>query len=330
MTNAHDECVNKIMHLEDNHLIASGDDDGVIKIWDLRLASQGKKASVIQFTGEKTHDGTITDMDFHADTKWLFTSANDGTLGVFDLRKPSLYAMSDSFCEDQSGVSIMKLGKKVVTSSAGSEGGVINIFSWDWFGDCNDRIVGHPGAIECMIKFDEDTLITGGEDGLIRAVGLLPNRILAIMSDPLDQEEGFNIQALSLSHDRKLLASTSPDDIVKIIDVSSLEDRPTDGSFDLAAYEQSLELKANHGKTEAKRHKADNNSDDWGSDSDKSDDDDSDMDSDSDSSDDDKMVDESKHKKKNKQLNQKKANTGQSKKMIQQAKAKDFFKSKFY
>ena len=96
----------------------------------------------------------------------------------------------------------MKLGKKVVTSSAGSEGGVINIFSWDWFGDCNDRITGHPGAIDCMIKYDEDTLITGGEDGLVRAVGLLPNRILAIMSDPLDQEEGFNIQALTLSHDR--------------------------------------------------------------------------------------------------------------------------------
>lgn len=81
-------------------MIASGDDNGVIKIWDLRLASSGKKAAVISFTGEKTHDGTVTDMAFHADTKWLFTSANDGTLGVFDLRKPILYAMSDSFCED--------------------------------------------------------------------------------------------------------------------------------------------------------------------------------------------------------------------------------------
>jgi hypothetical protein len=77
----------------------------------------------------------------------------------------------------------MKNGKKVVTSS--SEG-VINLFSWDWFGDCNDRIVGHPNSIDCIVKFDEDTIITGCEDGLVRAVSILPNRILAIVSDPLD------------------------------------------------------------------------------------------------------------------------------------------------
>lgn len=173
-------------------------------------------------------------MAYHTEHNMLLTSANDGTLGVFDLRKPILYAMSDNFEEDLTSVLIVKDSKKVVTSSAE---GVINIFSWDWFGDCNDRIVGHPNSIHCMIKYDEDTVITGGEDGLIRAVSVLPNRILAILGDPLDQEEGFHIQAISLSHDRKLLASCSPDDIVKIFDVSHLEDRPKDGSFDMEAYE---------------------------------------------------------------------------------------------
>merc|ERR1712004_213233 len=113
--------------------------------------------------------------------------------------------MSDSSDVDLSAVSLMKDGKKVVTS--GSDG-VINIFSWDWFGDCNDRIVGHPNSIECMVKYDENTVITGGEDGLIRAVSVLPNRILAILGDPLDTEdEIFNIQKVTLSHCRTLLAS---------------------------------------------------------------------------------------------------------------------------
>jgi hypothetical protein len=40
-----------------------------------------------------------------------------------------------------------------------------------------------------MIKYDEDTLITGCEDGLIRAVSVLPNRISAILGDPLDADE---------------------------------------------------------------------------------------------------------------------------------------------
>jgi WD40 repeat protein len=91
--------------------------------------------------------------------------------------------MSDNFEEDLTSLCIMKYGKKVAVST--SEG-TINLFSWDWFGDCNDRIIGHPNSIDTMIKFDEDTLITGSEDGLIRAVSVLPNKILAILGDPTD------------------------------------------------------------------------------------------------------------------------------------------------
>ena len=40
-----------------------------------------------------------------------------------------------------------------------------------------------------MIKFDEDTVITGSEDGLIRVVSVLPNKIIAILGDPTDHED---------------------------------------------------------------------------------------------------------------------------------------------
>ena len=36
LVNAHDEAVNKIIHVENQHVIATGDDDGIVKIWDLR------------------------------------------------------------------------------------------------------------------------------------------------------------------------------------------------------------------------------------------------------------------------------------------------------
>jgi WD40 repeat protein len=94
---AHDEAINAIIHIEDSHIIATGDDDGVVKIWDLRQANKGKKSCVVEF---KEHEGTISDLAYSYEHKMLLTSANDGTLGVFDLRKPILYAMSDSFGED--------------------------------------------------------------------------------------------------------------------------------------------------------------------------------------------------------------------------------------
>jgi len=94
---AHDEPINAIMHIENSHIIATGDDDGIVKIWDLRQASKGPKSCVFEF---KDHEGSIQGFDYVADHKMLLTAANDGTLGVFDLRKPILYAMSDSFGED--------------------------------------------------------------------------------------------------------------------------------------------------------------------------------------------------------------------------------------
>ena len=186
---AHDESINKVMHIENEHVIATGDDDGVIKLWDLRMAQEGKAKSCAMTFSE--HEGSISDFEYQEVGKKLLSVANDGMLGVFDLRKSSLYAMSDSFEVDLNAVVCAKGDKKVLTAASD---GTISIFSWDWFGDCNDRIVGHPNSVECMVKYDENTVITGGEDGLIRAVGVLPNRILAILGDPLDTEdEAFEI-----------------------------------------------------------------------------------------------------------------------------------------
>ena len=36
LMDAHDEAINKICHIENDHVVATGDDDGVVKIWDLR------------------------------------------------------------------------------------------------------------------------------------------------------------------------------------------------------------------------------------------------------------------------------------------------------
>jgi WD40 repeat protein len=129
------------------------------------------------------HEGTISDMALNNEKNMLLSASNDGCMGVFDLRKPELYAMSDNFEEDLTALCIVKDEKKVLVSTGE---GVINIFTWDWFGDCNDRIIGHPNSVDTMIKFDEDTVITGSEDGLVRAVSVLPNKIIAILGDPTD------------------------------------------------------------------------------------------------------------------------------------------------
>jgi len=93
---AHPEAISKVIHIENDHVVATGDDDGLIRIWDLRMAQAGdtKKACALEL---KEHEGTISDLSYVADKQMLLSTSNDGMLGVFDLRKADLYAMSDNF-----------------------------------------------------------------------------------------------------------------------------------------------------------------------------------------------------------------------------------------
>lgn len=183
-----------------------------------------------------------------------------------------------------------------------------------------------------MVKFDEDTVITGSEDGQIRAVSVLPNKIIAVLGDPLDQGEGsYHIQRITVSHDRSLLASCSLDDIVKIIDISNIGDRYKD-EFDEDQYEEDLKAnpkvvrKAKKAKKtnvdgdeemgeEKKSDNSSENAGDWESGS-------SDDDSDSDDSSD---MDSEKPEKKDKKLNLKGNNVVRSAKMQDDDRRKQFF-----
>jgi len=142
-----------LTQINDN-IVAVGDDDGAIKIWDIR--SQECVYDVHEQEG-----GTVSDMDVHSSMHYLVASNTNGSLGVYDLRventnqEKKLYALSDQMDEDLNCLSLIKDEEFV---AVGSEEGTINLFKWDWFGDCKDRIVGHPEAIECMVKYNEKVL----------------------------------------------------------------------------------------------------------------------------------------------------------------------------
>ena len=106
--------------------------------------------------------------------------------------------MTDSFDEDLTSVCLLKNNGLVATSSQDS---TISLLKWDYFDECTDRITTHPSSIDSMIKFDEDTVITGSEDGMVRAVSVHPNKILSIINSDVDIEDLVPISAMSLSHD---------------------------------------------------------------------------------------------------------------------------------
>lgn len=98
--------------------------------------------------------------------------------------------------------------------------GAINIFNFGEWGNISDRFPGHPISVDSMIAITEDIVCTGSMDGCIRAVNILPNRFLGIVG----KHEDFPVENLSLSHDKKYLASCSHDQKVKFWNLSCLDD----------------------------------------------------------------------------------------------------------
>eukprot|EP00249_Psilotum_nudum_P015177 c25201_g1_i1 orf=383-1450(-) len=204
LTDAHGAAINRLINLTET-TIASGDDDGIIKVWDTRQNTCCNSYSA--------HVDYVADMEFVSSTMQLLAASGDGTLSLSNLRSGKVDARSE-FSEDELlSVVLMKHGQKVI---CGSQTGILLLYSWGYFNDCSDRFAGHPQSVEAMLKLDEDTIITGSSDGLIRVVSVVPNRIISVIGE----HSNFPIERLAFSHDCKLLGSASHDHTIQIWDMT--------------------------------------------------------------------------------------------------------------
>jgi WD40 repeat protein len=204
--------VNKLLQIS-NNVIASGDDQGCIKIWDTRQHN-----CIVEW---KEHVDFISDMTLHPAGGHLVATGGDGRLSVYDLRKNVLAGKSDELDDELLSVSVIKNGKKIV---CGSQDGVLVIFSWGTFGDMSDRFPGHPESVETVLKVDEDTILTGSSDGIIRVVQIHPNKLLGLIGD----HEEFPVEVLKFSHNKRIIGSVSHVNKVHFWDVGYLYDEDED------------------------------------------------------------------------------------------------------
>ncbi len=204
---AHDAPINALALLGDVG-VATGDDDGAVRCWDPR---QAKPA--LAFC---EHSDLIADLLFVEETKQLAACSADGMLSVYDLRRGRLDARSDDLEDELGCLALLKRGKKLV---CGQQSGVLGIFSWGDFGDVSDRALGHAEAVDAMVRYTDNIVLTGSADGKLRAVGIHPNRVLGVVGS---HAEG--VEAMALGGGGKLLGSAAADGKVRLWDVSSLED----------------------------------------------------------------------------------------------------------
>ncbi|EUC61358.1 WD repeat protein JIP5, putative [Rhizoctonia solani AG-3 Rhs1AP] len=220
---AHESAINCVTRFMS--MLATGDDNGVIKLWDPRQISP-----IRSYTH---HFDFISDFLWFQDKKQLVVTSGDGTLSVVDVRSSKVEPFAQSEDQDDELLSLVSIkdGKKV---AVGTQTGIISI--WDrgkGWGDCVDRMKGHPHSVDALAKLSEDVIVTGSSDGLVRVVQVLPNKLLGVIAD----HGTFPIERLRTDRNGAWLGSASHDNVLKLTDVrdalaDSDEEDPDEGGSD--------------------------------------------------------------------------------------------------
>ncbi len=209
------------------HLTASGDEGGALKLWDARQAAA---AAAIE-----AHSDYIADLAHHPAEHALLSVSGDGTLAVVDLRRNKVRHESEGDADDELlSVAVLKNGRKVV---CGTTSGALAVWSWGAWADCSDRFPGHPESVSALVKLDEETLVTGSSDGLIRVVSVQPNKLVGVLGDA----GSLGVERLAAAAGVALLASAGHEDVVRLWDLALLAD---DGEDDEQAEEAEGEVEA--------------------------------------------------------------------------------------
>ncbi|KAG7236309.1 hypothetical protein INR49_001225, partial [Caranx melampygus] len=218
---AHGAPINSLLVVDEN-ILATGDDGGTLKVWDMR-----KGTAIMDL---KHHEDYIGDIAVDQAKRILLTASipvqaklcspvnghsGDGTMGVFNIKRRRFELLSEYQSGDLTSVALMKRGRKVV---CGSSEGSIYIFNWNGFGATSDRFALKAESVDCITPITDNIMCTGSMDGYIRAINLLPNRVIGCIG----QHVGEPIEELAKSHDSRFLASCAHDQLIKFWDISTL------------------------------------------------------------------------------------------------------------
>lgn len=204
---AHDDPINKL-HVIDENLFATGDDNGTVKLWDLRTKNE-------VFALKEVED-YITQIITNDAGKLLLVTSGDGYLTTLNIGARKLYVQSEPYEEELTCMGTYRGDSKLVV---GTSKGNLFTFNWGQFGYHSDKFPGVKSPMSEMIPITDRIACVAGEEGVIRAVHIAPFRILGVVG-----QHSMPVEALDVSNSGELIASSSHNNDVRFWNVKYFEE----------------------------------------------------------------------------------------------------------
>ncbi|GET93569.1 hypothetical protein, conserved [Leishmania tarentolae] len=240
----------------DENLIATGDDDGLIAVWDMR---ERKPAFVYH-----EHGDYVSQLCYFTDAQELVSSSGDTCLGAYDMRAGKVRDFSVRRKDElncfafinSSGISNATFIPSIICGTPHGGLPLWKYGSWARPYDVMDR---HPAECEAIISFhgestsfNHNLILTGACDGLVRVLQMYPVRrnlcqlsardysyshssVIGNQSSSGGRQQQGNyvvrrargqeaISRMRVSHDANLLAVSGSDNIIDFVDIAFMND----------------------------------------------------------------------------------------------------------
>ncbi|XP_066157402.1 WD repeat-containing protein 55 homolog [Euwallacea fornicatus] len=206
--NSHDSPVYCLTVIDEN-LFATGDEDGRVKLWDLR--EKGDK----QIYQTRKNEDYISDIVCDSAHKYLLCSSGDGSLTTIDLQKRGIFMQSEELDDELTCLGLFRSETKLI---AGSTQGKLFFFNWNEFGLNSDAFPSNKAAINTLIPITENIVVTACEDGNLRATHLFPHRHLGIVG-----QHDMGVECLDICNNGTFIASSGHNNEIKFWNIQYFE-----------------------------------------------------------------------------------------------------------
>ncbi|SAM82219.1 related to WD repeat-containing protein JIP5 [Ustilago bromivora] len=148
----------------------------------------------------------------------LIVTSGDGSLSSIDLRSsgPTSFELSQDQEDELLSITSIRSSSKLVV---GTQLGILSLWNPSrGLLDHVDRVPGHPASVDTLVTLDNETVLTGSSDGLVRVVQILPSKLLGVIAS----HDGLPVERIRRKTD--VLGSIGHSHAVKFTDLTPLLD----------------------------------------------------------------------------------------------------------